>query len=86
MGDTKRVLQHQIFNISLFSNLQISYFYSKTMVGLWQRVYGVGLRRPPMGSLQSKLNRPECRPKNAAAILKPLVPNPHLTPFTHGAS
>ena len=29
----------------------------------WQRVNGVGLRRPPVQPLQSRLKRPECRSK-----------------------
>ena len=42
-------------------------------VSLWQCVYSMGLRRPPV------------QPLNTATILKPLLPNPHSIPFTHVA-
>ena len=49
-------------------------------VSQWQQVYGVGLRRPPVQPLQSRLKRPGCQPKTLPLFsnLSSLIPTQPL--------
>ena len=57
--------------------------YKETKTERWQRVCGVGLRRPPVEPLRLQFNAGETAEvwQNAATILKPLMPNPLPIPL-----